>query len=77
MVRLERWVGVALIQHTKLVNVLISEKLITEQLLVVVSMPRNFQLSERKQSALLKARSFKHSNTTSSFFVFNLSPTSR
>ena len=30
--------------------------------------------NERKQSALSKARSFKHSKTTSSFFVFNLSP---
>ena len=38
---------------------------------------RGIMRNERKQSALSKVRSFKHSKTTSSFFVFNLSPTSR
>ena len=33
---------------------------------------RGIMTNERKQSVLLKARSFKHSKTTSSFFVFNL-----
>ena len=38
---------------------------------------RDIMTNERKQSALSKARSLKYSKTTSSFFVFNLSPTSR
>ena len=36
---------------------------------------RGVMRNERKQSALSKACSFKHSKTTNSFFVFNLSPT--
>ena len=38
---------------------------------------RGIMTNERKQSALSQARSFRHSKTTISFFVFNLSPTSR
>ena len=38
---------------------------------------RGLMMNEHKQSALLKARCFKHSKTTSSSFVFSLSPTSR
>ena len=37
---------------------------------------RGIMTNERKQSARSKARSFKYSKTTSSFFVFDLSPTS-
>ena len=35
---------------------------------------RDIMMNERKQSVLSKAGSFKHSKTTSSFFVFNLAP---
>ena len=45
----------------------------TSQTDLAIGIMRN----ESKQSALSKARSFKHSKTTSSFIVFNLSPTSR
>ena len=39
---------------------------------------RGIMTNKRKQSALLsKERSFKYSKTTSNFFVFNSSPTSR
>ena len=38
---------------------------------------RGIMMNERKQSVLSKVRSFKHYKTTNSFFVFNLSPTSR
>ena len=38
---------------------------------------RGIMANEPKQSVLSKAQSFKHSKTTCSFFVFNLSPTSR
>ena len=37
-----------------------------------IDLVRGIMTNERKQSALLKARSFKHSKTTSSFFVSNL-----
>ena len=37
---------------------------------------RGIMTNECKQSVLSKARSFKHSKTTSSFFVISLSPTS-
>ena len=36
---------------------------------------RGITRNEHKQAALSKARSSKHSKTTSSYFVFNLSPT--
>ena len=41
------------------------------------ALTRGIMTNERKKTALSKARSLKHSKTTSSFFVFNLSPTSR
>ena len=38
---------------------------------------RGIMMNKRKQSVPSKARSFKQSKITSSFFAFNLSPTSR
>ena len=38
---------------------------------------RGIMTNERTQSVLWKARSFRHSKTTSSDLIFNLSPTSR
>ena len=43
----------------------------------ITDLARGIMMKERKQSALSKAQSFKHSKTTSSFLVFNVSPTSR
>ena len=47
--------------------------------IVYAGQPRGIELmmNERKQSAMAKARYFKHSKTTGSFLKFNLSPTSR